>query len=690
MSIVTGIAKKVILKGQSLGIAPSVAHSTEEILKLMQRAKPIEKTIAAATESQELTMRMLDYNAGLMVNRISEVFQHDEKLLDAASFAREARRPERFTKLFNDEQKKTFAEIDDMFAKFGQEGFKQGVFKELLPHYVTHIYQGKDQSILKKLESALAARMGAETPYSLHRVIETTLEEAKNLGLSPRVTRIDHIVGAYTRSLVRAVGNRRLIDDLKAVPMLEGFPAFGRSSAVPSDYVKFMNKDMTRALGFPEDVEIGVHPDIARELKTLFRSKDPGKWMNAFLITNQWMKHTKLTASLFHPQSLIESSMAFFGPIKGAKVRDAEKGLVMLQQGTENARFAIASGVNMVAPDDVPEGLLSRGLDRVADLMDEKGAFAKILTTPTRGLSKGIKLYDRGLWGYYYSGIKMFAFDRVFTEELAKLAKKMKPGEIIDEAARQAIGKDVARVINNSFGGINWGELGVSRDARDWMQGIFLAADWTVANILNFTKAMNRETIAKLYPGIESSKLANAFGRPGVELDRSRMFALRAAANFGIILVGANYALSKHGPWANARGHELDIELPYTDDNGRRKYVRSAKQFREPFHWLSSPISTFYGKMGLLPRVIGNQLSGRDFFGRPIVKADDLPHAAIAKRVLNVGRSVAPIPVDQALSVVLEGRDPASAAITAAGFPVVSEYSPRGKPKSQTQKLLER
>ena len=169
---------------------------------------------------------------------------------------------------------------------------------------------------------------------------------------------------------------------------------------------------------------------------------------------------------------------------------------------------------------------------------------------------------------------------------------------------------DVARIINDSFGGQEWeSHFWLSPKGRQVARWTFLAPDWTLSN-------------------------ARIAGRPVFQVGNKtvRRIGLKYWMNMAFVL-GASHiglqalAYSLAGdedkgdhrfPWQNEVGHKFDIDvtplmrkMPWRDkESKQRYYIHFGKQAREVLGWIMDPIRTAGVKMSPAVQAALEQLTG--------------------------------------------------------------------------------
>jgi hypothetical protein len=238
-------------------------------------------------------------------------------------------------------------------------------------------------------------------------------------------------------------------------------------------------------------------------------------------------------------------------------------------------------------------------------------------------MEKTFDWFDGITWDKIFSSSKLYTF-MVNFEKLAK--KRIDKIGKLNEGEIFRIGQNAAEVTNDSFGGLDWYRIAMSTNnpilkniamsafrpgSRGWLQLLFFAPDWTIANI---------RIIGKAVPGItENSDLARIY----------QMYALRAALYYATIGTALNYMFSGHS--------QLDNTDPTRIDLGNGEVLTFSKQLMEPLHWITDPQKTTIKKIGSLPRTTLELLFNKQYlttgWSPNINKKDD----SAIDRAINIG-----------------------------------------------------
>jgi hypothetical protein len=480
-------------------------------------------------------------------------------------------------------------------------------------NYVSHIW---DLTTPKFRE--IASNLSKRNPFLLERKIPT-LQEGIEMGLKPKTTDIARLIGIYNDYAVKTLSTRKLIKDLRSMTDANGKALILRHRKdVPADYVLYdhplMNQMVYRgtmkgrgAIVTPQKVM--VHKDIAPTLDVIFKERHSSKLMRGYQVMNALAKKASLSISFFHHFALTESGFAsgvwrmptLWNPAEVARfIQKGEMNLPAYRNPTI-AMDGLRHGLELGHIADVQVATVQRLLQntelRLSRIHERAGSAFRVVR-------KANDLWDKALWDYYHSGLKLLAYET----QVAKLAK-LNPNIPIEK-----IKTETARSVNDAFGGQNWTRLMVNPRTQQYMQWTMLAPDWTISNLRIFGRALQSENLAKILGKDQQAwKIQGQLGR--------RYWA-RTAFSFFVYTNLLNQFLTKQEfgegrfIWENEPGQEWNIFLGKNDD-GSNRYMRLGKQFREPFEWMSNPLHTFGKKMAPWAQIAFEQLSGHSTTGFP-------------------------------------------------------------------------
>jgi hypothetical protein len=412
-------------------------------------------------------------------------------------------------------------------------------------------------------------------------------------------------------------------------------------------YVKFDHPFLTNS---PELIP-RVHKSIHPWLKLIFEAQTENQIVQSMFLINHSMKRLNVGFSFFHAGALVESMLfAHWNPrhafkiigLKKSEVQSmwqdpkawADRNFSMTANTLENATFrdpiAFAEGVGLTLS---KYGVEDQDFTRFKSVMRKADAvytnlvpWKKVtndLGVRPAAMEKAFDWFDGITWDKIFSSAKLYTF-MVNFEKLA--AKQIDRAGKLNEAQLYRIGQNAATVTNDSFGGLDWYRIAMNtqspmlRDlawstfrpsSRGWLQLVFFAPDWTIANL---------RIIGKALPGVtKDPDLARIY----------QMYAIRAAIYYGTIGTALNYIFSGHSQLENTDPTRIDL--------GNGEVLTFSKQLMEPLHWATNPQKTAIKKIGSLPRTTLELLFNKKYlttgWSPQITKKDD----TAIDRALKVG-----------------------------------------------------
>lgn len=514
------------------------------------------------------------------------------------------------------------------FDTMGQEGVRTGVLGNLLPDYVTNLWdlEGKNAPVWNKITTG----MSPNSKFNLQRKI-ASLAEGKKLGLTPVTENISTIMGIYGNSLIKTMANRQLTESLKNTPVAGSTAKLMMPVAsAPKEYVQ---------LDHPSLQNLRVHPDIAPSLKFFYNARDPKGIVAAIEALNFASKRAAISFSLFHNKSLLDAFIAsesihpklplvpnLLAPLKlGGMLSGTDFYLQQLRKG----------GLGDII-DKGLEGGLKFGFEK-GKLVDEDvgGNFYEgmrnlqaAVDSVVPGAGKAIKgienvnhAVDTITWERLHPSMKLNIFAKNYeTLRLNNAAAHAKDPSIPLKTSKQ-IAEISADYANSSFGGLNWRRMAenaktqLGREAamktfgpegRRLMQFMMFAPDWTISTTMAALKAFGKgsEIHGKGVLGKAGAGLKGLVS-PQELADLHRQYLIRSAVYYLTAGNALNYAMSGHSVFQNKDPTFLEL------GDGRR--MQFSKHAMEPIHWLEKPGQTALNKVGLVPGEIATQLSGREY-----------------------------------------------------------------------------
>ena len=556
-------------------------------------------------------------------------------------------------------------QLKTKFKDVGEKAQKLGIIKELRDNYITHIVDW-EKSKISNVQDAINAfvesggggkdtiggksRFGKERKYDTFEDLNAALQDS---GLVLKTKDAAEIYQQYARSMNKAIENKKMINDLKGMTDVEGYPLMKRiteKEPIPRDW---------STVNAPQMQGYAIHPEVAPALKFVFENSDPSKVMKGLSAVSQITKRLQVMASLFHAKSLMEANLlSGFGNFakeitSGFKgTRDA---LDMFKKGGlgDEADFLIRNGLKVEMPEDVSRGILSE-IGRGGDIIMSKLGpdTGKALEKSAAAVEKyTLGLADKVTWDFAHTGFKL----QVAMKELEK-AKLNHPD--VDPAV---LAKEITSYVNNTFGGLNWFDVAqrsqtkIGKELAMWafnnqnrraLQLVLFAPDWTASTLRALSTAFGKGTGLK------------GLVKPRTEADFARRYQLRAALVYGTILNGLNNITAGRNIWDN----KDPTRLEFRDGTS----MQLAKHSMEPIHWLKDPAKTLTNKLGFIPQITAPLILGKEYL-QP--GAPDLLDQSVTGKLAAAGKKALPFQIQSVMGAPT-GEGAKRAVAGTLGFPI--------------------
>ena len=601
----------------------------------------------------------------------------------------------------------------------GDRAVKQGVVKGLLEDYVTHILDWtgapkglREEFIAKLLGTSKAdpsmrgmdttSKFAKERKFKTFADLQVFIDEANariaaagksEWRLNIKTKDIAEIYKEYALSMEKAIENKNLVENLKQI----------RNAAGETLIKEVDTKDNPKPPGWemmdsPQFAGYAVHPDLKPALKFVFDA-GPGQIMNALGQLSNVIKRINVIGSFFHAKSLMEvlssTQIPIYTPLKEAIVLPlVEKG-VKAVTGKDIQLSAISKAVeqfkNGKLGDDVDKWIREDGLilemkeDVYRGILSTTGKFADQLISKfgpkTHILEKSLTAvekytlgyFDQYTWNYLHTGGKLMVAN-AYLEKARRQATEL--GRPFDESAAR---KEIARFVNDSFGGLNWfdaatsaqTELGkrmamaaYSPEGRRSLQVLLFAPDWTLSTIRAFTSALPKQLNPTKWQPIEGIK---GMMVPTTKQDYARLYQFKTALTYLTLINGINMITADRPVWEN----KDPTRVEYPDGTS----MQAMKHAMEPYHWLADPLKTLSNKLGFVPKATIMMIGGTEYASPTapklepaIITGNDVVDASIA-RAQAIGSQALPFQAQAALDAP-EGEGAKRALLGTMGLPV--------------------
>lgn len=498
-----------------------------------------------------------------------------------------------------------FADVKKYFDQKHAELNKAGVEVNYKKDYLPQLWQNSQDEVNQVFNRSI----GLRPSFSLESVIKD-YKTGIAAGLKPKFNNISELAGWYEQRANKAIADRQFFDYLgkdgfiqagsKApqgwTTLADGFPkhtttidgtTYSGVYKAPPELAKVINN----YLAIPDGPVAKIANFVSRAKNITLSFGIPGTGINAHGI-NILARHT-LFGTGGNPISRLITGTHY--------MLDARAAQRVLEKDLSTAPAAIRNGLTISGEEH--NGLLNEG------------------ETLAKSLGKNWNnLFEKPLFNKMIPSLKLSSYN-----ELIKNGME---------------GKDAAKLVNNVYGGINWEQMGRSREGQNLLRMTILAPDWAETNLRlggNLAKSL-----------VTGGKVASRY--------RSMTATLLGAYISANI---ANKLTSGHYMYENDPGHTFEVQTGYTND-GSKRYFRP---FGTAVDFARLPIEAIQGAMkgDISPtiRAITNRLS---------IPAASAAHIAantdyLGNRLYGKDKYGQPIPIQQQLGSV------GSEVIGAAGFP---------------------
>ena len=512
------------------------------------------------------------------------------------------------------------SETSDKMEKYWDNYMKaRGIDKKNNPEtYITHLWDLTPQQ-LEKLQNYFKTYSQSEKSRHIQSYAQgidgITLPTGEVMYLKPKTLDYAEILRNHAFDVINATENKNFSNWLKKLKLSDGSPIIGSAQkgyleinhpALPKD--SFVHKQF-------KDVLNPVYEDVSKKSKIA----------KAYDTVNNFAKTCKFLGNGMHGIALTESAAAHEGiiPFKTFKTLT---NLPKIIDGIKNnnyeffnksslAKKAIKDGVQFGNISDIDLGEFTTGLDNILKVVDT--LTLKTAKPITETIRKTVNVNNKVLWDYLHNTYKLHAYDTLINRVQKQYKKPL----------TSAIRKEIAQVVNDTFGGQNWDTLGIKPSAVQNARRLLLSPDWNMSafirhglgvfsteigqKVLNYF-AKNSEmgsAIREFSRKVGLSAFTNDVKAAGVRGELLRQYFFRFIVQTAIYtnLINATcrfydmkknpelYKDSEQGlsVYDNNRFIEDDTTLtkitdtlfprPFVgrDDGGREKYARVSKQARE-------------------------------------------------------------------------------------------------------------
>jgi len=524
-------------------------------------------------------------------------------------------------------------------------------------------------------------------------------ENGKDYRFKLKSDNLADIYADYAHSVEKAIENKSLITNLKQIRNAAGeslIRPITKEDPLPHGWKVMDNSELA---GY------AVHPDLLPHLKFVFDA-GPGQLMAALGNISQWTKFFNVIGSFFHAKSLMEvmssSQIPIWTPVKEAIVlplvekgvkavtgKDLQlsaitKALDEFRKGGvgDNVDTWVKSELTFDMPEDVSKGILS-SLGKFGDSMIGKyGPKTRALESSLSVVEKySLGAFNKYTWDYLHTGGKLMVANAYLEKARLQAAKEGKP---FDEMASR---KEIARFVNESFGGLNWYDVvrqtenefakrmalaAYSPAGRRGLQILLFAPDWTISTLRAFGAALPKGLNPTKWSPVEGIK---GMMTPTTKADYARLYQFKTALTYLTLINAINLMTANRPVWENK--DPTRIEWP----DGTS--MQAMKHAMEPVHWIADPDKTLSNKLGFIPKAAIIGIAGTEYASP---NAPKLVDRSATNRLATAAQGALPFQVSAAKDAP-KGEGAKRALLGTLGFPVYGSTPEQRKLKNAEREL---
>jgi hypothetical protein len=437
-----------------------------------------------------------------------------------------------------------------------------------------------------------------------------TVADGLNAGYKLATTDILDLVKVYDSYKIKTSYNNKFAEGIfemadheygKLINTYDKIPEAFRHDFTKVDYAalkKAVYRGSTKGkLPIIEMSDVWVHKDILPYVRNIFEPKFKGKVLGYVEGVNAVGKKSNLVFSFFHNLALFEGAVGHGIVIKGSYriikgMMEGKAYAVSTPEMIRRTKVVLKDGVTLDPLKDHHIGHIQKGLDNIATKVS---GLNRVAGAPVKALAWANKKFDRVLFDYVHSTLKLLAHERNIEIELGKLAKTGELGKMTSSEIRK-VRQNIAVFTNDSFGGQLWELNKHVGDAKtqQLLQLSLLSPDWTFSTV--------KQAAAPVVGGKGVAGWKGAGAR----------FWTRAMIISFIVLQGTNLLNSQriHGKarftWENPKDRQTYVIVGKGLD-GEDLYARVGKQFREGPEWLAHPWDKLGGKLSPILQAFSHQ-----------------------------------------------------------------------------------
>lgn len=502
------VGDKPIMTGKA---SPNSMHFMDPQVRMMEEAfgKAWQRVRSKPSDVTKMAREMLDdrtssiqgdyYRTEMIVNDLVRDVKSEDGRADLTFFLEGTgniyRDGDTFSALrrrMSDTQLKWADRLRSEYDRLHRELVDTGYLEDgqYLKNYISHKY--KNNAARKKLLSEWD-NLNTKIPNDKVRRFETFEQAMREEGLEPKTPDAGYILLDYANRIAVAKANKQLVKSIMEAKTPDGKPLLRLDKDAPVEWLELNHPEFkTKDGGYYK-----MPPDLQKPLRKVLDNgidASDSATLRALFNVSRFMKTHQLGMSFFHVGALMESmvqgSRNVFNVARGVRdMRDAMRLVGKMRdpkaKGFEDLRAsvedAVRHGLTVRGNSDVMRTWYNQKLDGFIRGIEQMPG-GQAIAMPFKAYRAAKKGLDRFLWDYVHTGFKILRYENEWRRQVEKNAKEISGPN--GEALIKQIKIDIAKRVNDEFGGQNWDRmhrlLGTQK-AVDMAHLVMLSPDWTAS-----------------------------------------------------------------------------------------------------------------------------------------------------------------------------------------------------------------
>jgi len=495
--------------------------------------------------------------------------------------------------------------------------------------YLPGLYEYDPKKYARAYEE-VSKQFKTRNPFTSEKKFLSYMEAFQEKGLVPRYKNIVDLMRAYDQIMIKTMGNNELLKEVKSYEKNNGIKLIVNPTntaeyrkARANGYVPFDDVFLRRYVTGVKDGKpvyatsarpALVHPEFTQAFQGVFKKnaytpENPfWKYYDSF---NDIVRFNRVAMSPFHYVALMESALGSKGP----KALQFKKWMQEGKNLFNNEEFMVDAAQSGLVTRPINESSYKKGqslLDKGLAQLENKGWDAA---------SKNIKRGMSFLFDEFHPYLKLTTW-REIADNVIK--DRVAAGTPPDAAEIKQIKKDVAKHVNNIYGGQKWETMKWLNNPKTMkiIRRMIGYPDWTTSAIRQAAEAFD--------PGLRGELSRKYWRQYGVSMAAITALMRTLSSGFTNIDPDASPAgirwdinkalngIMEDDPtrWYHWALPDIPMKIagkiynPGRDEKNRKLYVHVGKQALELGGYRTDFVKTLFSKASPLIQIVGKQIIG--------------------------------------------------------------------------------